>query len=110
MFLFFSKKLSIFTVNLISLNMICLEDIALYKLIEKVIEAIPSAIWQKEDKWISADEAMFPLRIKSKTTLQKLRDEGKIRCSQLGKRFLLYDRDSISDYLDDFMYETFNLK
>lgn len=44
-----------------------------------------------KDKWISREEAMQKLRITSKTTLQKLRDEGKIRFSQPEKKIILYD-------------------
>jgi hypothetical protein len=40
------------------------------------------------------------LSIKSKTTLQKLRDEGKIRFTQPQKRLILYDRSSIAAYLE----------
>jgi len=40
------------------------------------------------------------LGVKSKTTLQKLRDEGSIRFSQPQKKIILYDRDSVMDYLD----------
>jgi hypothetical protein len=47
------------------------------------------------------------LRIKSKTTLQKLRDEGRIRFSQLDKKNILYDTESIDAFLEDFVYETF---
>ena len=50
---------------------------------------------------------MTMLRIKSKTTLQKLRDEGKIRYTQPEKKIVLYDRQSIEDYLNDFTYKTF---
>jgi hypothetical protein len=47
-----------------------------------------------EDKWISPEKAMEKLRIKSKTTLQKLRDEGRIRFTQPDKKIILYDSDS----------------
>ena len=43
---------------------------------------------------------MLKLRVKSKTTLQKLRDEGKIRFSQPEKKIILYDLQSIYSYLD----------
>jgi hypothetical protein len=32
--------------------------------------------------------------------MQKLRDEGKIRFSQPQKKIILYDRESISQYLE----------
>lgn len=50
-------------------------------------------------KWMDKKEAMQVLRIKSPTTLQKLRNEGKIRFSQPEKKHIVYDRDSINDYL-----------
>ncbi len=53
----------------------------------------------KSDKWMDKKEAMQALRIKSATTLQKLRDEGKIRFSQPEKKHIVYERDSINDYL-----------
>ena len=89
------------------MNVICLEDTALCALIEQVVEQIRTQHPVTEDKWISGDEVMELLRIKSKTTLQKLRNENKIRFSQPEKRIILYDRNSIRDYLNDFIYETF---
>lgn len=53
------------------------------------------------DKWIGDDEAMHLLRIKSKTTLQRLRDEGSIRFSQPMHKVILYDRESILDYIEE---------
>jgi hypothetical protein len=54
----------------------------------------------KEDKWISDEEAMHLLRIKSKSTLQDYRNQGKIRFSQPQKKIILYDRDSIMEFLE----------
>ena len=64
------------------MEVICLEDEAFYALLEQVVQRIKEKEGIKEDKWISPEEAMQKLRITSKTTLQKLRDEGKIRFSQ----------------------------
>jgi Asp-tRNA(Asn)/Glu-tRNA(Gln) amidotransferase C subunit len=50
---------------------------------------------------------MRKLRISSKTTLQKLRDEGKIRFSHPEKKIMLYDLDSIIEYLEKNAKETF---
>lgn len=83
------------------MEVICLEDEAFYALIEKVVARVKEKEGIKQDKWISADEAMSKLRIKSKTTLQKLRDEGKIRYSQPEKKIILYDLDSINTYLEN---------
>ncbi|MGN8037812.1 helix-turn-helix domain-containing protein [Chitinophaga sp. 22321] len=82
------------------MEVICLEDDAFYALIEKVVERIKEKNNLKFDKWISGEEAMRRLNITSKTTLQKFRDEGKIRYSQPEKKIILYDADSIGEYLE----------
>lgn len=50
---------------------------------------------------MSPERAMDILNIKSKTTLQKLRDEGSITFTQPQKKIILYDYDSIMKYLDN---------
>lgn len=88
-------------------NFICLEDKAFYILLDKVVEHIKQNHFVKEDKWISGEEAMKKLRITSKTTLQKYRDEGRIRFSQPDARTILYDNDSINEYLETHSKNTF---
>ncbi len=88
------------------MNIICLEEEAFFLLLEQAIQRILKNQEIKEDKWISAREAMRLLRISSKTTLQKLRDTGEIRFSQDQKR-ILYDRDSICAYLERKAKNTF---
>ena len=82
------------------MEVICLEDSAFYALIDQVVKKIKEQHGIKNDKWISGEEAMHILRISSKTTLQKLRDEGKIRFSQPEKKIILYDSTSIDEYLN----------
>jgi hypothetical protein len=89
------------------MEVICLEDAAFYALIDKVVERIKEQNNIREDKWISGQEAMQKLRISSKTTLQKLRDEGKIRFSQPEKKIILYDSESIQAYLEQNARDTF---
>ncbi len=89
------------------MEVICLEDEAFYQLIEKVVSRIKEKEAIKLDKWLSTEEAMDMLKIKSKTTLQKLRDEGRIRFSQPERKIILYDRDSINDYLEKHSKDTF---
>ena len=84
-----------------------MEDGAFYSLVEQVFQRLREKEKSKEDKWISAEEAMQKLRISSKTTLQKLRDEGKIRFSQPEKKIILYDLDSIYQYLEKHAKDTF---
>jgi hypothetical protein len=90
------------------IEVICLESEAFFKLLEIVVSRIVPKEIKATDKWISGPEAMRLLRIKSKTTLQKLRDEGRIRFSQPSKKDILYDTESIDAYLEDFAYETFD--
>jgi hypothetical protein len=82
------------------MEVICMEDEAFYALIETVVRRIKDKENIKKDKWVSTEQAMDILKIKSKTTLQKLRDEGKIRFSQPQKRIILYDSDSLNEYLE----------
>jgi hypothetical protein len=89
------------------MEVICLEDEAFYSLVDKVIKRIKSELKAKEDVWISGEEAMQKLRIGSKTTLQKLRDEGKIRFSQPEKKHIVYDLGSIYAYLNKHAKDTF---
>jgi len=82
------------------MQVICLQEDAFYVLVEEVVARLKEKHGQEKDRWISDEEAMQLLKIKSKTTLQKLRDEGKIRYSQPQKKIILYDRESINTYLD----------
>jgi len=68
-----------------------LETEAFYSLIEEVVSRIREKDNLQHDKWVQSQEVMEMLGIKSKSTLQKLRDEGKIRFSQPQKRIILYD-------------------
>lgn len=90
-----------------SLNVICLEEEAFYALLEEAVERLQADKNIEPDPWISDEEAMRLLRIKSKTTLQKLRDEGEVRFSQPTKKHIVYDRSSILAYLDKHSKDTF---
>ncbi|WP_179384981.1 helix-turn-helix domain-containing protein [Muricauda sp. ARW1Y1] len=89
------------------MQVVCLQEEAFYALFEKVVEHLEQKRADKPEKWIDGEEAMFHLKIKSTTTLQKLRDEGKIRFSQPQKKVILYDRDSINEYIEANVRETF---
>lgn len=91
----------------IPVEVICLQDEAFYELIEQVVARLKEKNGIKQDKWVSDEEAMAKLRIKSKTTLQKLRDEGKIRFSQPTKKNILYDTDSLNEYIEQNAKDTF---
>ena len=88
------------------MEVICLEDAAFYKLVENVVLRLKD-VHKEKIQWIGDEEAMQLLNIKSRTTLQKLRDEGKIRFSQPQKKIILYDRNSIDIYLENNARNTF---
>ena len=90
------------------MNVIALEEEAFYHLLNKLTAEIKQQLAaQQRDKWVDGEEAMQIMRIKSKTTLQRLRTEGKIRYSQPEPKTLLYDRDSIDAYLEKHAKDTF---
>tara|TARA_R110000796_G_scaffold848_1_gene3235 strand:- start:573 stop:842 length:270 start_codon:yes stop_codon:yes gene_type:complete len=89
------------------MQVVCLQEEAFYALFDKVVEYLETKRKDKPAKWIDGEEAMLLLNIKSTTTLQKLRDEGKIRFSQPQKKIILYDRDSITEYIERYVRETF---
>ena len=63
------------------MEIICIEEKAFYILVQKVI-TFAKDNQQENWPWVSQEEAMKLLGIKSKSTLQKLRDHGQIRFSQ----------------------------
>lgn len=89
------------------MEVICLEDKALMALVEEVVQRLKEKHNIATDKWISKTEAMAKLRITSSTTLQRLRDIGAIRFSQPERKIILYDIDSINEYLNKHAKETF---
>ena len=88
------------------MEVICLPTEALYALIEEGMQRLRDKTI-KEEKWIDTEEAMKLWGIKSKTTLKNLRDEGKVRFSQPQRKIVLYERDSIREYLDRMREELF---
>lgn len=88
------------------MEVICLESKAFYELIEQVVRRM-MAEKQEQDPWISGDEAMKMLKITSKTTLQKLKNEGHIGFSQPMKKLVLYNRESIVAYIEKHFQEPF---
>jgi len=89
------------------MEVICFQDEAWYKLVETVVQRMQEANKVKSKKWLSGEEVMDMLHIKSKTTLQDLRDSGKIRFSQPEKKMILYEADSIEEYLNQNLRKTF---
>ena len=90
------------------MEVICLETKAFYDLVDKVVKRMKGIESnEKQDKWVSEQEAMRLLRVTSKTTISKLRNNGDIRFSQPRKKIILYDTDSINEYLEKHAKDTF---
>ena len=89
------------------MEVICLHDEAFYQLVEEVVARIKEKQQLPQDKWVSQDRAMEILNVKSRTTIQKLRDTGAISYSQPQKKIILYDYDSIMSYLEANRKSTF---
>lgn len=90
------------------MNVICFDEPAFYAVIEQVYSKLAGNSNSAEPKrWITATDAMQLLNIKSKTSLQHLRDNGKIRYTQPQKKVILYDRQSIEEYLEKHAKQTF---
>jgi hypothetical protein len=73
------------------MEVICMNEDAFYALLDKVMNRLKDKEVPREDKWITSDEAMKRLRISSKTTLLRLKNEGKIRFTQPKKKLLLFE-------------------
>ncbi len=89
------------------MQVICLEEEAFYSLVTTVVKKLKTEFSIHRDKWVSEEEAMKMLGITSKTTLQKYRDEGRIRYSQPDKKPIYYDSESIDLYKEKHARETF---
>lgn len=89
------------------MNVICLEEKAFYELVENVVERLSSKHQVPLHKWIDAEQAMEKLHIKSTTTLQKLRDEGKIEFTKVNAKTILYNSFSIDAFLESNKRSTF---
>jgi len=82
------------------IQVICLESSAFYELIEAVVNRMILENPERE-KWIGKECTKELLGIKSDTTLTRLRNTGKIRFSRVMNKIILYDRDSIEEYLNE---------
>lgn len=89
------------------MKVIIIEEEAFYALIERVMDRLMPRLSQNKKKWLSPEEAMKELGIKSATTLQRYRDEGKIRFTQPSRKIIQYDPVSIQEFLDSKAQNTF---
>lgn len=81
---------------------ICIDTKAFYALLDQVIERVDEKYEQsKEPKWIDGNEVMRMLNISSRTTLQAVKDSPDVRVSVMSKKVVLYDRQSILNYIEN---------
>ncbi|WP_255563462.1 helix-turn-helix domain-containing protein [Mucilaginibacter rivuli] len=90
----------------LDIEVICLEEPAFYKLLEDVVKRLKLENNIQEDEYITGEEAMRKLGITSKTTLQKLRDNGSISFTK-DTPTMMYNAQSISVYLKSKTLKTF---
>jgi hypothetical protein len=82
-------------------RVICLNSNAFYALLDEVVTHIGVKFnLPSEHQWVDTEAAMSILNVRSKTTLQTLRDTGKVRFSQTSKKCILYDRASLLQYIE----------
>lgn len=89
------------------MKVILIEENAFYELLEQAVARLESKLIAKQKNWLTPEEAMKVLGIKSTTTLQRYRDEGKIRFSQPSPRIILYDPKSIEEFLESKSHNPF---
>ena len=65
------------------------------------------AEFKEEKVWITAETTKNMLSIKSDTTLQMLRNTGKITFSQQLKKMILYKKASVLEYLEKHSHKPF---
>jgi len=83
------------------MEVICLEDEAFLKLVETVVKHIEEKDKINVNPWVSQEDAMKLLNIKSLTSMQDLRDQNKIIFSKPRPKIILYKYSSILKYLED---------
>ncbi len=67
-------------------------------LVERVVSRMQKTPHMQQ-KWLTPQEAMKRLNLKSKTSLYYLRVRGEITYTQIRKRVILYSAASIDDFL-----------
>ena len=89
------------------MKVILIEEEAFFELVDRAVQRISGKMNADKKKWLTPKEAMKELGISSPTTLQRYRDEGRIRYSQPSKKIIRYDPDSIQEFLDSKTKNTF---
>lgn len=88
-------------------DVICLQQPALKRLVDELLQYVDEKYSQPREKWVNSETAMQLLNIRSRTTLAEIRDSGAIRFSNPSSKNLLYDRTSIEAYIEKHSHQTF---
>ena len=80
--------------------LICLDSGTLKALVKEVVGELKEEHFDSLNPWVNEKEAMHLLRISSKTTLQKYREEGNIEISSPGGKGILYRRKSVLAFIE----------
>lgn len=90
-------------------NLIMITDKNLIELVQRTISHLEKLQGNKKHKerWVDGETAKKRMGVKSDTTLQRFRDEGKIRFAKISKKIIMYDSISIDDFLESNSHETF---
>jgi len=76
-------------------------------LAQRLAELLREKIDIPKEEWISEQEVMTITGIKSKGAIMKLRQQGKVRYVQPFKRIIMYDKNSVFEFLSKHVKETF---
>lgn len=89
-------------------DLICMDKPVFRALIDEVCKHIDDKfLLPRESKWINTETALAILNLKSRTSLQAIRDSGQIRFSQPSAKQILYDRESLISFIESHARETF---
>lgn len=89
------------------MEVIIIEKEAFYKLLDEVIMKVKEDL-KIEKEWITEKELMSILNIKSKSTIQKLRNQGEIEYSQPVRKLILYSSKSVMRFIEKYKHATFD--
>jgi hypothetical protein len=81
----------------IAARFICIDEPDFFQLIDTLYERLKG---KEKEIWLNSETVMSLLNISSPTTLQKLRDAGAFKISQLSKKVILYNRESVEEYIE----------
>lgn len=81
------------------MEVISIEEKSFYQLLDKILEEVEQKFGNKEPEWIPEKDALVLLGVRSKTTLQQLRDSDQIRFSQPRKKLIMYHKPSLLEFL-----------